>query len=415
MKKRSISLFTIAALLLLLICLPLSSCSGVEGETVTLYVYNWGEYISDGSEDSLAVNDEFERYCREELGMSVKVNYSTFSSNEDMYAKISSGASAYDVIFPSDYMIQRMIAEQLLQPLDLSRIPNYANISEDFKGENVYYEPQDGNVYSVPYAYGMIGIIYNTETVSEEHETVGSWDLLWDPTFKGDILQFNNSRDAFGTALYKLGYDVNEATNEQWQEALDLLMAQKSVVQGYVMDEIFNKMKSGSAAVAAYYAGDYLSMYEDNDALAFYYPREGTNLYVDAMCVPQNAKNPTLAMEYINFMCSKEIAIANAEYHYYATPNDAVINDSEYREYMESIHEDAMEILYGSAEEVEATAYLNLPTEKLIMLNNLWEELKGANSVSTGIYVCCGVIVLALLALGVAELLRRRRWNKLYD
>ena len=415
MKKRSLSLVTLSVLLLLLLCLPLSSCSNEQGETVTLYVYNWGEYISDGSEDSLNVNDEFENYCKETLGLNVKVNYSTFSSNEDMYAKVSSGAAAYDVIVPSDYMIQRMISEQLLLPLDLSKIPNYSNISEDFKGEHVYYEPQDGNVYSIPYAYGMIGIIYNTETVPADHPTVGSWDLMWDPSFRGDILQFNNSRDAFGTALYKLGYDVNDASDEQWQEALELLMAQKDLVQGYVMDEIFNKMQSGSAAVAAYYAGDYLSMYEDNDALAFYYPKEGTNLYVDALCVPHNAQNPSLAMEYINFMCSKEIAIANAEYHYYASPNDAVVNDPEYREYMESIHEDAMDILYGSAEEVESSAYLNLSTDKLVMLNNLWEELKGANSVGVGIYVCCGVIVLALILLGVAELLRRRRWNKLYD
>ena len=410
---------TLISILLLLVfltvgCAVLSSCSGDDGEDVTLYVYNWGEYISDGSEDTLDVNAEFEKYCREVLGKNVKVNYSTFSSNEDMYAKISSGAETYDVIIPSDYMIQRMISEGLVQPLNMEKIPNYEYISEDFKGENVYYEPKDGNVYSVPYTYGMIGVIYNTAIVPEETESIGSWELMWDESFRGDILQFNNSRDAFGTALYALGYDVNEASEEQWREALAKLKVQKELVQGYVMDEIFNKMKSGSAAVAAYYAGDFLSMYEDNEDLAFFYP-ERTNIYVDAMCIPSNAPNAELANEYINFMLSEEIAVANAEYHYYATPNKLVYENAEYIEYMESVHEDAMQILYGNLHEVEATAYLNLSPERLAMLNSLWEDLKVESSIGDGIYVLCGVIVGALVVLIVANVIRKRRWARLYD
>ncbi len=409
------------ATLFLLCAIPLllSSCSEEGGEAITLYVYNWGEYISDGSEGTLDVNAEFEAYCREELGLNVKVNYSTFSSNESMYAKISSGSAAYDVIIPSDYMIERMVSENLLQPLDLSLIPNYQYVDDAFKGENVYYEDDTDNVYSVPYFYGMVGVIYNTSIVPEDEESIGSWGLMWDKDYTGDILQFNNSRDAFGTALYYLGHDVNdlsEASLPNWIEALNLLKEQKNVVQGYVMDEIFNKMKSGSAAVSAYYAGDYLSMYEDNDQLSFFYPKEGTNRYVDAMCVPVQAKNAELAMHYINFMCREDIAVANAEYTYYASPLTSVRANADYQECMSEVHEDAMDILYGeAAASVPTQAYMNLSPEGLSMLNELWEELKVESTIGDGIYIGCGVILTALAALGIWQMLKKRRWAKLYD
>ena len=431
--KRILSVFLLVALAAIA-CVPLASCgkkeageAGISGKQETLYVYNWGEYISDGFDGTLDVNREFEKYCREVLHRNVRVNYSTFSSNEDMYAKVSSGAAIYDVLIPSDYMIQRMIAEKRLQPLHMEKIENYKYISDDFKGANVYYEPNDGNVYSIPYFYGMIGVIYNTAIVDEDEESIGSWELMFDPEtpYRGDILQFNNSRDAFGTALYYLGYDVNEATEEQWREALDLLKGQKEIVQGYVMDEIFNKMKSGSAAIAAYYAGDFLSMYEDNDDLAFFYPKEGTNIYVDAMCIPSNAYSPDLAEEYINFMCRPDIAFANAEYTYYASPLDLdyIEADGEYAEYveeyrecMEEVHEDAIEILYGSmASSVPSSAYLNLSDDKLTLLNDLWEELKVESSIGKGIYILCGIILAALIALAVYHIIRKRRWAKLYD
>ena len=414
MIKRKLLLFALCLSLLLGLCSFFTGCKEKE-ETIVLYVYNWGEYMSDGSDGSLDVNAEFEKYCREVLGKKVKVNYSTYSSNEDMYAKISSGAAKYDIIIPSDYMIDRMVSENLLAPLDLSLIPNYEFVQDRFKGENIYYESaaEEGKQYSVPYFYGMIGIIYNTSIVSKYDEDIGSWSLMWDADYTGDILQFNNNRDAFGTALYYLGYDVNDATDEQWREALELLKTQKSVVQGYVMDEIFNKMQSGSAAVAAYYAGDFLSMYEDNDDLAFFYPKEGTNSYVDAMCIPASSQNQELAHAYINFMCREDIAKANAEYTYYASPMETVINNAEYRAYMESVHEDAMEILYGST--VKTQAYLNLSPDRLQMLNELWEELKVESSIGVGIYVLCGVIIVSLIALGVSSFLRKRRWAKLYN
>jgi spermidine/putrescine transport system substrate-binding protein len=289
-------------------------------------------------------------------------------------------------------------------------------VGEQFKGENVYYENDSQNTYSVPYFYGMVGVIYNASIVAENDPEIGSWGLMWDTDYTGDILQFNNSRDAFGTALYYLGYDVNEATDEQWREALELLKKQKDVVQGYVMDEIFNKMKSGSAGVAAYYAGDFLSMYEDNNDLAFYYPEEGTNMYIDAMCVPKNSQNPELAMAYINFMCERDNAVANALYTYYASPLTNVVEDAEYQASMAEVHEDAMQILYGDHEALEkAQPYLNLTPERLVMLNGLWEELKGASSIGTGIYVGCGVILAALVVIAGYQMIKKRRWAKLYD
>ena len=413
--KKKIALLLLACMLLILLLPTLSSCKS-EGDVTTLYVYNWGEYISDGSDDTLDSNAEFEKYCKETLGLNVKVNYSTFSSNESMYSKISSGSAAYDVIVPSDYMIQRMVAEDLLAPLDLSKIPNYEHIDEKFKGDNVYYEDDSDNVYSVPYFYGMIGIIYNSDIVAPEDVADESWDLMWNENYTRDILQFNNSRDAFGTAMYSLGYDVNNATDDQWREALLKLKDQKELVQGYVMDEIFNKMKSGSAAVAAYYAGDYFAMHDDNEALSFYYPQEGTNSYIDAMCIPANSKNFDLASEYINFMCREEIAVANAEYTYYASPLKTVAENADYQEYMRDVHPDAMDILYGEmAESVPTQAYLNLAPEKLILLNDLWEELKIESSIGTGIYVCCGIIIGSLTVLAVSTAVTKRKRAKYYD
>ena len=411
MKKLIVSVLISAMLLPL--CFSLTSC-GSEDVT-TLYVYNWGEYISDGSEDSLDTNKAFEEYYYQKTGKKVVVNYSTFSSNESMYAKIESGSASYDVIIPSDYMIERMVKEDLLAPLDIEKIPNYQYVDEKFKGDNVYYEGESDNIYSVPYFYGMIGIIYNSAIVSEEDAARESWDLMWDETYAHDILQFNNSRDAFGTAMYWKGYDVNEAPEEQWIDARNLLIEQKDLVQGYVMDEIFNKMSSGSAAIAAYYAGDFISMYEDNDDLSFYYPTEGTNSYIDAMCIPQNSQNYDLAHEYINFMCEEEIAVANAEYTYYASPLTTVVNNEEYIETMSEVHPDALEILYGEkANSVPSQAYLNLSPEKLVLLGNLWEDLKVENTIGNGIYIWCGIIIGTVAILTVVHTVKKRKRAKYY-
>ena len=341
--------------------------------TLELNVYNWGEYISDGSDDTLDTVKAFEDWFEEEYGQKIKVNYSTYASNEDMYAKLSSGAVSYDLIIPSDYMIARMRNENMLLPLNFDNIPNYEYIGEDFRG--LYYDPDD--VYSVPYTYGIIGVIYNANVVDEAD--TGSWDLLWNEKYAGNILQFNNSRDAFGTAMYKLDIDVNTTDHADWEQALEELKAQRPLVKSYVMDEIYNMMESGEAAIAAYYAGDYFTMLDaqaDTVDLQFYYP-EHTNYFVDAMCIPSCAQNKELAEIFINYMLSPEPAIANAEYVYYACPNSIVTEDEGY---IEDLGEETIEILYpdlGSfREQYNRYAYRNLDNETLNYINTLWETLK---------------------------------------
>lgn len=342
-------------------------------KTITLNVYNWGEYMSLGEEGALHVNEAFEDYCRENLGLNVKVNYTTYTSNEDLYAKLSTGAVSYDVIIPSDYMIARLASEGLLAELDFSNIPNYEEcISEDFRG--LYYDPD--NKYSVPYTYGMIGVIYNANVVDEED--TGSWDLMWNEKYAKQIVQFNNSRDAFGTAFYKLGLDVNTTDKATWDLGLEELKKQKPLLKKLVMDEIFNMMESGEAAIGAYYAGDYLTMADnqaDNVDLQFYYP-ENTNLFVDAMCIPSCVQNKELAEAYINFLLSEEAAIANAEYICYASPHSVVYNSETYREDM---GEEAIAILYPEdfdfAAAYDANCYKDLDKDTKAYINKLWTNL----------------------------------------
>ncbi len=388
--KRMLSSLLLLILLFTLVAVFLPSCG--DSDVIVLNVYNWGEYISDGSEDTLDVNAAFEEYYYEAYGQKIKVNYTTYASNEDMYAKLRSGSASYDVVIPSDYMIQRMIDEGMLEKLNFSNIPNAQYIAPEFQGQ--YYDPS--NEYSVPYTCGMVGIIYNTDMVDEED--IGSWDLLWNEKYSGKILQFNNARDAFGTAMYYQQMDVNTKNRADWEAALQLLKDQKPIVQGYVMDEVFNKMKGESAAIAPYYAGDYLTMYDSNDALAFYYPEEGTNIFVDAMCIPTGSRNKDAAEAYINFMLSEEIAVANAEYIGYASPNLLVRENEEYIEYMEDWHEDAMSILYYDAESVPTQYYHMLDVDTQNIANELWEQLKIESSVGSSIHTIALVIVILCAA-----------------
>ena len=359
----------LAAILLLALCL--TGCGGKD--TLTLNVYNWGEYISDGSEGSFDTIREFETWYEETYGQKVTVNYSTYASNEDMYNKISSGAVSYDVIIPSDYMIAKMAEENLLHPLNFENIPNYQYIDDAFKG--LYYDPQ--NQYSVPYTYGIVGVIYDANVVDETD--VGGWELMWNEKYSGRIVQFNNPRDAFGTAQYKLGLDVNSSDKAMWDLAYGEMLAQRPLVYSYVMDEIFNMMESGEAAIGAYYAGDYFTMVDaqaENVDLQFYYP-EQTNFYVDAMCIPSCARNKELAEIFINYMLSEEAAVANAEYTYYASPNSLVYNNATY---LEDLGEDTIAVLYPElgnfAEQYNKMAFRNLDSETLDYLNTLWENLK---------------------------------------
>ena len=359
----------LAAILLLVLCL--TGCGGKD--TLTLNVYNWGEYISDGSEGSFDTIREFETWYEETYGQKVTVNYSTYASNEDMYNKISSGAVSYDVIIPSDYMIAKMAEENLLHPLNFENIPNYQYIDDTFKG--LYYDPQ--NQYSVPYTYGIVGVIYDANVVDEAD--IGGWELMWNEKYSGRIVQFNNPRDAFGTAQYKLGLDVNSSDKAMWDLAYGEMLAQRPLVYSYVMDEIFNMMESGEAAIGAYYAGDYFTMVDvqaENVDLQFYYP-EQTNFYVDAMCIPSCAQNKELAEIFINYMLSEEAAVANAEYTYYASPNSLVYNNATY---LEDLGEDTIAVLYPElgnfAEQYNKMAFRNLDSETLDYLNTLWENVK---------------------------------------
>ena len=282
-------------------------------ENITLNVYNWGQYIADGSDGSMEVIKEFEtRYPH------IKVNYSTYDSNEIMYSKLANGGITVDLIIPSDYMVARLISENMLLPLDFSNIPNYRYIDETFK--NTSYDPD--NLYSVPYTWGTVGILYNTKYVDEADVT--GWELLWNEKYAGKTLMFGNSRDAFGIAQYLLGYDVNTTDKAELQACAEKLLEQKPVLQQYVMDEIFATMQNEEAWIAPYYAGDCLTMMGENENLDFYLPEEqGFNLFIDAMCIPTCAKEKEAAELFINFLCEPEIAGANMDWICYGTPLSA--------------------------------------------------------------------------------------------
>lgn len=325
-------------------------------EGTTLNVCNWGEYISDGAEGTLNVVTAFEELT------GIKVNYDNFATNESLYSKLAGGGVSYDVIIPSDYLIERLIAEDMLKPLDYSKIPNYSYILPEYK--QLFFDPEA--VYSVPYTVGMVGVIYNTTLV---HSTPDSWAALWDPAYNGNILQFESPRDAFGSAQFLLGLDVNTTNEADWRAAADKLKEQAPLVQGYVADEIYAILEGENAIIGPYYAGDYLTMYDNNEDLGFYYPKEGTNFFYDSACVPKNAQNYDAAMMFINFLLEPDIALANAEYICYATPHAAVRENPEY-----SLKDS--EVLYPDTLPTIAS-FRNLPQETLTLMNNLWTEIKG--------------------------------------
>ena len=329
-----------------------------EFEGTTLTVYNWGEYISDGSEDTIDVNAEFERLT------GVKVNYLTFESNETMYSQIKSGGVTYDIIIPSDYMIERLIKEKELREIDTKKLSNY-NLIED-KYKNIFFDPE--NKYSIPFSVGMVGIIYNTAQVGKE--IPNSWGVLWDKKFKDKTLNFNNPRDAFMTAQMYLGLDLNSTNKKDWDRAATLLKEGKDNLQSYVMDEVYGKMETGEAAIAPYYAGDFLTMYDTNDDLAFFYPKEGTNIFIDSVCIPKSCKNYEAALMYINFLLEPEIATANAEYIGYASPNKAVINNPDYCYYKN-------EILYPNEKDIPKVQYYHdIPDNVRMYYEMLWCDVK---------------------------------------
>ncbi|HBL41601.1 MAG TPA: spermidine/putrescine ABC transporter substrate-binding protein [Ruminococcaceae bacterium] len=326
-------------------------------EGTVLNVYNWGQYMSDGSEGSLNVNEEFEKLT------GIQVNYAEYESNESLYTKLKSGGAAYDIIIPSDYMVARLIKEDLLQKFDPTVLSNYKYILDDFK--NIYFDPN--NEYSVPYQYCCVGLIYNTTMVEG---TPDSWSIMWDQKYSGNILNFNNSRDGFGVAQYYLQQDINTADKADWDAAFEKLKEQKPLIQSYVMDEVFNKMEGGNAAIAPYYSGDFLTMQEVNPDLAFVYPKEGSNISVDSVCIPACAGNVEAAKLYINFLMEPEVALANAETICYASPNSAVISNPNY-----SLKDN--EVIYPPQDVLKKMQFFqNLDQETLAYINNLWNQLK---------------------------------------
>ncbi len=367
MMKKTVSLLLAGALALS--PLAFTSCGGRlttlenpvgtysrEYAGTTLNVFNWGEYISDGSEGSLDVNAAFEELT------GITVNYTNYESNEAMYAKLKSGAVSYDIIIPSDYMIERLIKEEMVQKIDLSKIDNYKYIDEKYK--NLFFD--ETNEYSVPYNVGMVGLIYNTTMVEEP---IDSWEAMWDSRYTDDILSFNNPRDSFAIAQILLGIDLNSTDKADWDKAAAKLKEQNDVLQGRVMDQMFNKMEAGNAAIAAYYAGDLLTMQENNPDLEVVYPKEGTNIFVDSLCIPENAQNYEAALMYINFMLEPEVALANAEYICYASPNTAVVNNPDYTFYQN-------EFLYPSEENAPITQYFHdIPAEIRSYYEKLWEDV----------------------------------------
>ena len=272
----------------------------------TLNVFNYGDYIN---EDLI---DKFEQ----ETG--IDVIYDTYESNEIMYQKVKNSPGTYDLIFPSDYMVEKMLEQDMLDKIDFTNIPNYSYIGEDYK--NLPYDPN--NEYSVPYMWGTIGIIYDADKVTEK---IDSWDDLWNPKYKGEIFMFDSIRDTLAISLARLGYSINSTNKEELDEAANELIKQKPLVQSYVMDEVKDKMINGEALFATVYSGDAIYIQEEAPDLNLQYvvPKEGSNKWFDVMVIPKGANHKTEAEEFINFLCDPENAKENVEYIGYATPNTA--------------------------------------------------------------------------------------------
>ena len=357
------------------------------GEVIN--VYNWGQYISDGTDGYIDVNAEFTRRT------GIKVNYSTYDSNETLYSKLKTGGASYDIIIPSDYMVGKLIEEGLVQKLDYTNIPNYANIDSEFKGRT--FDPT--NDYSVPYAWGCVGLIYNSKYVTEE---VTGWDLLWDNDYAGKILMFDNSRDAFAIAQLLLGIDVNTTSTQELDETAAKLSEQKPLVQIYVMDQVFSQMETEEAWIAPYYAGDFLTMQAENEDLAFCFPEEGFNLFIDSICIPTGAQNKTAAEQYINFLCDPEISGQNMEYLGYSTPISAA------KAFMDP--EVAENPIAYPPEEVltRGVTFETLPSETTQYTNELFDTVKTSSSGwSWYILIILAVVVAAVIIFFVVRKKKR--------
>lgn len=274
-------------------------------------VFNWGENISDGTSGSLDVIAEFEEKYN------IKVNYTTYETNEELYSILSSSNSSYDIVIPSDYMIEKLISEDLLTEINFDNIPNYSNIADTYK--SLSFDPD--NKYSVPYTWGVVALCYNTTMVNGE-EIKGFADL-WNENLSGNILMIDNSRDAMAISMQLCGITPSKFTKADVDTAAKKLSEQKPLLKKYVMDMVFTEMEGAQAAIAPYYAGDIYSMIQNNPDLTYCLPEEGSNFFVDSMCIPKSTQNKEGAELFINFMLEAEVGAANAEYIGYSTPNTA--------------------------------------------------------------------------------------------
>lgn len=365
-------------------------------QKLSINVYNWGEYISNGSEGSLDVIAAFENIS------GIKVNYTNYATNEDMYAKFKAGSgNVYDIVIPSDYMIAKMIKEDMLEKLDFDNIPNISYVDEQYR----YPDFDKNGEYSVPYTWGTVGIIYNTKYVTEEEAS--TWDVLWNPKFKNEILMFSNSRDAFAIALAKLGYSLNTDNLGEIKEAGALLQEQKQYVQTYVMDQIFDKMQLEEAYVAPYYAGDAMTMIKRNPSLAFAFPKESSNIFIDSICIPKGSENKEAAEAFINFLCEPEVAAANCEYICYSTPESAA------KELLPDEMKDSP-IAYPDAETIARfESFVDLPSKANELMIRLWNDiLIGTNDNGWQSGPLTIVTIIVGLALVILIILMKVRKNK---
>jgi len=342
----------------LIVCTVLSSlltgCGSSGGENGEVIVYNWGEYI----------DPETISLFEEETG--IKVVYDEFETNEIMYPKVEAGATAYDVICPSDYMIQKMIDNDLLAEINFDNIPNIKNIGQQYFDQSKEFDPE--NKYSVPYCFGTVGILYNKTMVDGP---IDSWSVLWDEKYADNILMQDSVRDAFMVALKLNNYSMNTLNESELQTAKNTLIEQKPLVQAYVIDQVRDKMIGGEAALGVIYSGEAIYTQRENPDLEYVIPKEGTNVLIDSWVIPKNAPNKENAEAFINFMCREDIALMNFEYITYSTPNtaaQALIEDENIRNSKIAFPDLS---LY---ENLETYKYLGAEGDELY--NELWKEVK---------------------------------------
>lgn len=330
-----------------------STSSNVAGKEQVI-VYNWGEYM----------DPEVLTLFEEETG--IQVVYEEFETNEIMYPKIQSGAIAYDVVCPSDYMIERMIENDLLAELNYENIPNIKNIGDTYMEQSKQFDAQ--NLYSVPYCWGTVGILYNKSMVTEE---VDSWSILWDEKYQDNILMQNSVRDAFGITLKYLGYSLNSTDRDELYEATDLLIEQKPLVQAYVIDQVRDKMIGNEAALGVIYSGEAIYTQSENPDLEYVIPKEGSNVWIDSWVVPKNAKNKENAEAFINFLCRPDIAKMNFDYITYSTPNEAA------RDLIEDEAIRNSKVAFPDAKDLEnCETFKFLGDKNDALYNELWREVK---------------------------------------